>query len=183
MQVYQYSRGKELPGTYNYVLLGELFHEQSSRWSTMASDHVESVGDAIKTFVDVALKHVVLDEHVRLELTEVVYGCLQVNMKAAQDELRKLWKDENHQPITYNHYFTDNIQKSRQQGTQSLLRKAMAETREQDWHGKMHVSNTQVDLERLLGGLQQRIVVNMDEQACNEALSGLNTYYKVGMSA
>lgn len=148
----------------------------------IASDHVEDVGDAIKAFVDAALHHVVLDDSAKAEIHEMVRIYLQANISAAQGELERLWEDEKHQPITYNHYFTDNIQKARQQGTQALLKQAMSATREQDWGGKMHVSNTAVDLSRLLTSLQQRIIVNMDEQACSEALSGLCAYYKVSVS-
>jgi hypothetical protein len=72
-------------------------------------------------------------------------------MKCATEELRKLWQDEQHHPVTYNHYFTDNIQEYREQ----------------------------MDMDRFLAGLQQRVQVNMTEQACAEALSGLRAYYKV----
>lgn len=180
--MYQHSRGKELPGTYNHVLLAELFHEQASLWNGIATEHIEDVRHSIQVFTDEALEHVVADEHVLRELGGIVGAQLQASVEAAKDELRELWEDERQQPITYNHYFTDNVQKDRQQGMQSLLKRAMTQTREQDWHGKLHVSNTSVDLERLLTGLQQRITVEMDEQACNEAFSGLKAYYKVRIS-
>jgi replication initiation and membrane attachment protein DnaB len=173
------SRGKELPGTYNHVLLAELFREQASLWEEMALDHVEDVGEAIATFVDTALKHAISDEYVLEEIQNMIHVQLQQNIADARGELQRLWEDEQHQPITYNHYFTDNVQKAREQGTRTLLKQAMTHTREHDWNGKMHISNTQVDLDKFLAGLQQRIIVNMDEQACNEALTGLNAYYKV----
>ena len=48
-----------------------------------------------------------------------------------------------------------------------------------DFNGKLHVSNTLPDMDRLLASLQKRVVVNMDDHACAEALAGLNAYYKV----
>ncbi|EHA47155.1 dynamin GTPase [Pyricularia oryzae 70-15] len=43
VQVYLRTRGRELPGNYNHVLLAELFLEQSSRWLPIATAHVESI--------------------------------------------------------------------------------------------------------------------------------------------
>ena len=42
-----------------------------------------------------------------------------------------------------------------------------------------HVSNNNFDAAELLSALQSRIIVDMDEQACVEALSGLRADYKV----
>ncbi|KFZ19520.1 hypothetical protein V501_00631 [Pseudogymnoascus sp. VKM F-4519 (FW-2642)] len=42
-RVYLKTRGRELPGNYNYVLLSELYHEQSSRWTMIGNDHLTSV--------------------------------------------------------------------------------------------------------------------------------------------
>jgi hypothetical protein len=43
----------------------------------------------------------------------------------------------------------------------------------------MHISNIQIDMDRFLAALQQRVQVNMTEQAYAEALSGLQAYDKV----
>ncbi len=55
----------------------------------------------------------------------------------------------------------------------------MVEVTTQDWNGKLHVSNNVVDAEKLVASLQKRIIVDMDAQACAEALAGLLAYYKV----
>ncbi|KIW65525.1 hypothetical protein, variant, partial [Phialophora macrospora] len=178
-QVYQVSRGKELPGTYNYVLLAELFHEQSSPWINIAQDHLYSIGKIVRNLVETVVHHISPDTNVSDEIMELVGTNLQENMNRATEELNKLWQDEQHHPVTYNHYFTDNIQKAREQGTKDVVKKALIETREQDWNGRMHISNVQMDMDRFLAGLQQRVQVNMTEQACAEALSGLQAYYKV----
>jgi len=39
------TRGKELPGNFNPLLVGELFWEQSSKWQKMAEHHIEDVAD------------------------------------------------------------------------------------------------------------------------------------------
>ena len=179
MQIYVKNRGKELPGNYNHILLSELYHVQSSRWPVLARDHLENVFDEIVSFVAAALRHITADDQVLVEILELTTLSLQKNMQAAKDELEKLCHDEKLQPITYNHYYTDNIQNARQEATKRIIKKAMNETTTQDWNGKLHVSNTTWDAAKLLSSLQNRITVNMDGQACAEALSGLQAYYKV----
>ncbi|KAK4944808.1 hypothetical protein LTR28_008176 [Elasticomyces elasticus] len=104
---------------------------------------------------------------------------LQSSKKAAKDELQNTLEDEKQQPITYNHYYTDNVQNSRQEATKKLIRKAMDETKAHDWNGRFHISNNSIDADELIASLQKRVVVNMEAQACAEALAGLSAYYKV----
>lgn len=179
VQVYRNSRGKELPGTYNHVLLAELFHEHSSRWADIAQDHVHTIDGVVNAFVEAAIYHVCSDTNVADEILDLVRTRVQENMTCATEELHKLCQDEQHQPITYNHYFIDNIQKAREKVTKDIVKHAVVETKEQDWNGRMHISNIQMDMDRFISGLQQRVQVNMTEQACVEALSGLRAYYKV----
>lgn len=126
--------------------------------------------------------HITKDEQVLAELLEITDVSLEGTRKAARSELQKLIQDEKQQPITYNHYYTDNVQKFRQESTKKMLRKVMDEAKAQDWNGRLHVSNNTVDAEKLLASLQRRIVVDMDDQACSEALAGLSAYYKVSFS-
>jgi hypothetical protein len=122
------------------------------------------------------------DEHVLDEVTEMTNTSLLESKQAANEELERLYQDEKlQQPITYNHYYTDNVQKSRQDTTRKLLRTAMDDARIHDWNGKFHFSNTGMDEEKLLSSLQKRVIVDMDEQACSEALAGLQAYYKVSL--
>lgn len=145
--MYQASRGKEFPGTYNYVLLAELFHEQSPRWLGIAEEHLQTVGNTVRAFVEDAIYHTSSDPNVSGELMELLLASLQENLDHAAEELQKLWQDEQHHPITYNHYFTDNIQKARQQSTHDSVKRAVIETRDQDWHGKLHISNIREDID------------------------------------
>lgn len=131
-------------------------------------------------FVRAALAHVIKDEQVHSEVLETTIASLQKNIQAAKQELEVLCEDEKLQPITYNHYYTDNIQKARQEAMRNMLKKAMDETTAQDWNGRVHISNSSFDAAKLLSSLQTRIIVDMDAQACAEALSSLHAYYKVG---
>jgi len=131
------------------------------------------------SFVERALTWVVLEEDSRQKILLIATSRLEEARKLAQDELQKILSDEKKQPITYNHYYTDNIQNAREDSLKNSIQRAVREAVTEDFNRKFHVSNTPIDGEKLLGSLQKRVVVNMDAQACTEALDGLNAYYKV----
>jgi hypothetical protein len=169
-----------LPGNYNHALVAELFHEQSSLWPTIAEDHVASVFDLVNHFIEKALNCAIAEETVRNEMLEAMQSKLELQRRAADEELQKLVDDERRHPITYNHYYTDNIQKARQEPLrQHLIETLASATTVDDYDGGNHIAATELNDERLLAKLEQKIIANMDEQACAEASAGLKAYYKV----
>ena len=156
-----------------------MFHVQSCRWHGIAEKHVGAIHDEILSFVSACLCHITSDKRVRFELDEITGSRLRESKNNAKKELDRLRQDERQQPITYNHYYTDNIQNARQEVMRKMIRKAMDQSKEQDWNGKLHVSNNTVDAGKLLASLQKHVIVNMEGQACAEALAGLEAYYKV----
>ena len=179
-ETYRENRGKELPGNTNHVLLSELFHTQASRWPKIAESHIAKVHRIITDFMRLALDHVVKEDAVRSEIADIVALYLRKNIQASKAELVRLLEDEQQQqPITYNHYYTDNIQRSRQDNTKAAVEKGLIETGVITWsNGKMTGGNTMVNGGQLLTALQQTINVDMDKQASEEALAGLDAYYK-----
>jgi hypothetical protein len=63
------TRGREFPGNYNYALLSELFHEQSSRWQSIAEGHVAKVNQVVTAFVEMALLRLICEDNVRREVS------------------------------------------------------------------------------------------------------------------
>ncbi|KAJ5558984.1 dynamin GTPase [Penicillium sp. DV-2018c] len=123
-EVYLRTRGRELPGNYNHALLAELFHSQSMDWGKIAREHVDAVAKLVSTFLQAALKFVIKDIKVRQNVQNCVDKSVQGNIKCAIEELNLLLEDEARQPITYNHYYTDNIQKARNDQSKHLIQNA-----------------------------------------------------------
>lgn len=169
-KIYRHTRGRELPGNYNYTLLAELYDEQSSRSPEIAKMHTIVVHGKVSAFVTRALGHDLKEESLRVELQHIVESSLQRNLDAVLHELEKICDDEKIQPLTYNHYFTDNVQKARMDAMRKEVKRAL-ELTSSDW-GQMHISNTRSDWDWLLASLQAHIEVDMDRQACEEASTG-----------
>ncbi|KAF2844124.1 Dynamin family protein [Plenodomus tracheiphilus IPT5] len=180
-KIYLNSRGRELPGSYNHVVLSELFHEQCSRWGNVARDHLATVFSIVDKFVSAVVDHIIADDQVRNAVTRRVRKALDTSLRKAQKELCNILSDEQAHPITYNHYYTDNIHKAREDASRQGLQASMDHAVANEWNGKMHVSNTPMDLTRLCTSLKSRVVVDMTEQACEESLAALKAYYKVAM--
>ena len=77
---------------------------------------------------------------------------LEKSKELADEELCKI-VDEKRQLITYNHYYTDNIQSARQDSWKRTFEKAMRSVVEEDWKGKFHISNTPIEFEKLIVSL------------------------------
>jgi hypothetical protein len=113
-----------------------------------------------------------MEPGVQDELKQIILSILKNNIAAAMEELRKICEDEKFQPLTYNHYFTDNIQKDRLQDVREYIEKARLD------------NNPGQDQSCLKQKLKNVITdhlaeVDMRKQACKEAQSALNAYYKV----
>ncbi|EED11765.1 dynamin GTPase, putative [Talaromyces stipitatus ATCC 10500] len=182
-KIYKQTRGRELPGNYNFALLTELFHVQSERWQNISRRHVEDVVSLVARFIQSALAFIVKDSKVRQSLMKTIKVTLDTNARDAYEELDKLLQDEACHPITYNHYYTDNIQKARLDRSKRALEVTMGDAIREDRHDKPRVSNSQVEIDRLLSSLQERVIVDMTELACVEAKSDLAAYYKVAMKS
>ncbi|KAK1977459.1 P-loop containing nucleoside triphosphate hydrolase protein [Colletotrichum cereale] len=119
------------------------------------------------------------EEGLQQDVLSLCQDRLEQACSLAHDELSRLWYDERRQPITYNHYFTDNIHKARNDFQKRAVQAALKDAIQEDWHGKFHISNNPDDISRISSVLQNRVVVNMENRACQEGLEGMEAYYKV----
>ncbi|POR34376.1 Interferon-induced GTP-binding protein Mx-like protein, partial [Tolypocladium paradoxum] len=175
------SKGKELPGNYNAALLAELFHEQSRRWRGIAEVHVHDVLHIVSKWTRCAVRNLIHEEKLRGEVGTILEDWLENTEQLALQELANLIEDERRSPLTYNHYYTDNVPNSRLDNQRTAVENAIRPVTAQDWNGKLHISNNQYDVEKFMSAIGSKITVDMDEQTCNEAMTQLDAYYKVAM--
>lgn len=129
--------------------------------------------------MDSVLTFVAKDTKVRDNLRRSMMNTLDRNVHNAQEELEKLLQDEQGHPITYNHYYTDNIQKARHDDAKAHIKSSVNHALHEDWGGRFHFTNSPDEVHRMISALQGRVEVNMVDRACSEALTDLNAYYKV----
>ncbi|KAL6810068.1 P-loop containing nucleoside triphosphate hydrolase protein [Trichoderma sp. SZMC 28015] len=151
------------------------------RWvkEAYAQSHIDTILKIVSEWIQLAVERLIPEESMRAQVHSILQQWLEETEKNALGELEKLIKDERRSPLTYNHYYTDNVQKARLDAQKKAVENAVSA--ERDNHGKLHVSNVQVDIQKFIAAIGSRITVDMDEQACHEAITELDAYYKVTM--
>jgi len=183
------SRGRELPGMFNPLIVGDIFFEQSKPWEGIARDHLQSTWDAVKTFLELTLAHLTDDITMESLFMEVVDPIMNQKASQVQDKLQDLMaQNQKGHPITYNHYLTETIQKVRQERTekevvgrlQSLLgHNAMKPIKKDDTLDDLNAGGIKVS--SLLSALSPSNEAEMDRYACSEILICMEAYYKVSI--
>lgn len=167
------ARGKELVGSFNPLLIGELFWEQSSKWHEFASSHLERIAEFCTDFLKGLLEEECpSDVHDRL--WDIIEVELKTRKQAADDELQKIRADFKEHPSNYNHYYTDTITKYRRDEQTKRLKVSI-----QACFPKPIQGSTQIDLASALSSFSQNCNPDMESHAGEEALMSLMSLYKV----
>lgn len=174
------TRGRELPGTFNPLIVKDLFQEQCGPWEEITRVHISASWKAVREFLHRAISYMAdevtskaLFEKVILPALENVRDTLE---KGSEEFLRPHQRGH---PITYNHYFTETLQKTRADRQKESLRKAL-----QSYFGVDTLSTSEnygesINLQGLLNSLVQTTIPDMTRFASEEALDCMLAYYKV----
>jgi hypothetical protein len=174
------SRGRELPVLFDPMIIADLFRDQASPWEQLARDHIDSSWKACKVFLKHVIAHVA-DLETSTSLSQKVIGPAMDDILAAL-RLKTSEVLKPHQqihPITYNHYFTETIQKVRADRKRSDCASAVKRFFGVSTLGQ-YTPASSVDLSRLVdilvGGTTEP---DMNRFAASEALDHMDAYYKV----
>lgn len=113
-KAYQLSRGPELPGMVNPGVVQLLFRMQTEKWGPIARDHISIVRAQVERFVADLLRLKCPDDSLRHKISMKLRPLFAALYKRAEKELLKILSDEREGIlITYNHYYTQNLDKSK----------------------------------------------------------------------
>ena len=177
------SRGRELPGTFNPLIVGDLFYQQALPWKSLTERCIAKILHATRTCLELILDHVA-DENTRDGLLrEIIVPAMEKYDKELQVKVAEIMRPHQRgHPITYNHYFTETIQKARQEHTKNEQRRLLNAF----FNLKQDAGpNSQVEQRfltgALLNALNTQTEADMDRFACSEALYCMAAYYKVSV--
>ena len=110
--VYKTSQGFEL-GTFDPALLPIVWKKQSRNWETLALAYIEDIIAIVHRFIVTLLSKICKDERIRRGLSSILLEELAERYKKAIDHTNYLLTVERSgTPLTTNHYFADNLEKS-----------------------------------------------------------------------
>ncbi len=176
----QRTRGRELPGTFNPMIVADLFLDQSKAWETIARSHIDKVWKAAKEFLNFAATYIADAATSRAlfqKIFEPALNQLMGSLNAKTAEL--LTPHQKSHPITYSHYFTETLQKVRSERSKNEYSRIVKKFFGVSSLEPSFYMNQHKDLNQLVTALVQGTEPDMNRFACSEALDCMEAYYKV----
>lgn len=171
------SRGIELPGSANQLLVGSLFRDQCEPWEAVAKSHLLNTWGSVEYFIQLVLKNLT-DDHTRPLLMRHLIGPEMEKMKesllAKLSELTSYSKRGH--PLPVGTSFLSKIQESRKNRQVSALKRNLCLPGSHLPKGEDTRNTFDVrDLERATSQLQS----SSDQFAAAEIIDQMQAYYEV----
>ncbi|KAH7117540.1 interferon-induced GTP-binding protein Mx [Dendryphion nanum] len=175
------NRGRELPGSFNPLLVGELFWQQSEKWPELATSHVEDIADVCRNFLETLLEDLCPKDVISRLWAFRFEEELKERYRSATAELDRIVQDLKGYPINYNHYYTDIVKKSRLERERELLEISMenATTRSPLPECRSNHTSTQINVGAVIDNFSRGSDPQMETHSCEDALDRLEAIYKV----
>ncbi|EXJ76185.1 uncharacterized protein A1O5_00693 [Cladophialophora psammophila CBS 110553] len=174
------SRGRELPGTFNPLIIGDLFYLQSRPWESIVADCIDNLlGDVRKAIIPMLWD--VLDEKSFRGLLEHVinHGIEKIEETLRVKTTELLKPQQSGHPITYNHYFTESVQKAREEHLCKYLRAKLKEFFGSNYPLYESIQQKQTfRMDELIAALGTQTEADMERFAASEAIDCMLAYYK-----
>ncbi|KAK8199378.1 dynamin family protein [Phyllosticta capitalensis] len=170
--------GCELSGTFNPLIIGDLFHRQSTPWLHIVETSVNTIVHAVRRFLDLAMDHTVEKVTGKGVMRIIIDPAMErwvFNLKNKVAEIMQPHRKGH--PITYNHYFTDTIQKARYEVFKKRLAPVVARISETVRSRPLNDN----EVTSLLYSIHPKTEVDMENWACQEVFECMKAYYKVAM--
>ncbi|KAK4945475.1 hypothetical protein LTR10_015371 [Elasticomyces elasticus] len=106
----RHTRGRELPETYSPHLIGVLFFEQAQQWEGLTRNYISSLWERTNHVIGLVLNHVADPQTAKQLLRRIIHPALEAIKVELDDTVSGiLAPHQTGHPITYNHYFTENL--------------------------------------------------------------------------
>lgn len=120
------NRGHELPGTFNPLIVGEMFSTHCKPWPDLAKSYANTVFDVSRATLIAALRHVADGETASRLITNLLNPAFDELGSSVETKLQELLGPHvEGRPITCNRYLTENIQKAQRERHASRIVKAL----------------------------------------------------------
>ncbi|KAF9777043.1 hypothetical protein IL306_004686 [Fusarium sp. DS 682] len=172
----KYSKGRELPGLFNPLIVSDLFVEQCEPWRDIAMHLAEEVLEAVLVTTEIIIQ--------KITASDVTEGILKlINQKVHELKVEMISQIEAlliayaQHPITYNPQLTENVQKIQQARHKRLLKAVIGKTFGPNRFDKPEnkISLNPVQLMELV---QEGIESDMDRFGSALAVDYMEAYYK-----
>jgi hypothetical protein len=174
------TRGRELPGTFNPMIVKDLFQEQCGPWEDITQSHIAAAWAAARDFLQHAVGYVADGATSKTIFNKMILPALGSLRQALEKGSKEfLMPHQRGHPITYNHYFTETLQDTRADRQKEAFREALQSYFGVDTLSTSHLVENTINLRGLYNSLLQKTIPDMTRFASEEALDCMLAYYKV----
>ncbi|KAI2866543.1 hypothetical protein CBS63078_10775 [Aspergillus niger] len=176
------TRGRELPGTFNPMIVGELFLEQCRPWTAITHQHILSIWIEVERFMSLVIGYIADEATSAALFDQVISPALRQLKEVLTTKCEELLAShQKSHPITYNHYYMENLQNGRA-GRRAADLKGIIQRffGVDDLQKPLYLSKTYC-LQDLHASLLECTEPDMTRFASDEALDCMLAYYKVAL--
>lgn len=172
----KFSKGRELPGLFNPLIVSDLFGEQCEPWRKIARHLAENILEAAHLTTQLIVEHITASDVAEgvLKLVRQEIEGLKVELDA---QVEALLASASQHPITYNPQLTENVQRIQQdrhkRSIKKLVRKTFGSQRFDNPHNK--ISLNPIELVNLMG---EGFEPDMERFGSALAVDYMEAYYK-----
>jgi len=170
------SRGRELPGLPNPLLVGELFRLYSAPWEDFARQHIKKVWETVNRFLELLLRHLTDEDVCENVFRFWLQPIMDENLNLAYSKLDDLLEVHKDYPMTTNSVFLSNSKKRRQDSSKEVLESML--------NGRSHPDkDLGVDeIAKMMSTITTKENLDMDMVAAEEAFDNMNAYYEIAIN-
>ena len=133
----------------------------------------------MRTTVELVLSHVADTVTCEALLRYMINPAFETNQMRLTEKIDEILRPHQRgHPITYNHYFTETVQKAKQEHMRENQRRSLAAYFPSAGHG----SQVEVNFDDLVQALNPATEHDMELFACSEATYCMEAYYRVSFS-
>ncbi|KAG6118850.1 hypothetical protein E4U13_008225 [Claviceps humidiphila] len=171
------SRGCELSGTFNPLIVGELFAEQCQPWKNLTSETETKVLQAVDEVQRAIVDEITVKETAPAIL-QMLRGGTDKLKKALGEKLEELLRPHSSgHPITYNNYLTDTVKKA-----QDDRRKHRLEMEVNSLVQHNFFASASSNVKSIVDKLKEKMDSDMDTFASEMAIDYMEAYYEVAIN-
>ncbi|KND92419.1 Interferon-induced GTP-binding protein Mx [Tolypocladium ophioglossoides CBS 100239] len=173
------SRGCELPGTFNPLIVGELFAGQCQPWNAIAMALKDDILRAVYETSKDVIYHVAVEE-----TAEKILHLLDAGIEALGQGLDSVFEQvlqpyQSLHPITYNHHLAENVQKAQRVRRQREISSHIQAVSRADVFGTGET--LRIDAAELSSLLAKQNEADMEIYGSTLAVDYMEAYYKLAL--
>lgn len=175
------SRGRELPGMFNPLIVGDLFYLQAQPWAGFVDTYIDNILVSVQRAIALLVQDILDERTSNAVLAQLLYPQLEKLEAALRSKTQELLSpQQSGHPITYNHYFTEIVQGIRQDHLKRHIKEKMREYFGANYPSRPSQEELfRLNMDDLIRTLSIQTEANMERFACSEAIDYMQAYYKV----